>query len=68
MRNVKHCGWVLAACLFLPANIGAQQSGDQPASAPPPAVQPVSAAPGIALAQPAARVPVSVDQVVDQII
>jgi hypothetical protein len=67
MRNVKHCGWVLAACLFVPANIGAQQSGDQPASAPP-AVQPVSATPGIALAQPAARVPVSVDQVVDQII
>ncbi len=67
MRNVKQCGWVLAACLFVPANIGAQQSGDQPASAPP-AVQPVSATPGIALAQPAARVPVSVDQVVDQII
>ena len=68
MRNVKHCGWVLAACLFLPASIGAQQSGDQPTSAPPAAVQPVSATPGIALAQPAARVPVSVDQVVDQII
>jgi hypothetical protein len=31
-------------------------------------VQPVSTTPGIALAQPAPRVPVSVDQVVDQII
>jgi Peptidase family M48 len=68
MRNVKHCGWVLAACLFVPANIGAQQNGNQPTSAPPTAVQPVSATPGIALAQPAARVPVSADQVVDQII
>ena len=68
MRNVKHCGWVLVACLFVPANIGAQQNGNQPTSAPPAAVQPVSANPGIALAQPPARVPVSVDQVVDQII
>jgi len=50
-----------------------QPAAVQPAvvqpSAQPAAVQPVSATPGIALApQSAARVPVSVDQVVDQII
>ena len=53
--------------------VPAQPAALQPAvvqpSAQPAAVQPVSATPGIALApQPAARVPVSVDQVVDQII
>src|SRR5437764_7024692 len=50
-----------------------QPAAAQPAvtlpSTQPAAVQPVSTtAPGIAVAQPAAKVPVSVDQVVDQII
>src|SRR5437899_8753326 len=53
--------------------LATQPAAVQPAvvqpSALPAAVQPVSATPGIALApQPATRVPVSVDQVVDQII
>jgi len=79
---MKRCGWILTASLLLPLSAGAQQAPDpappaqpaamQPAvaqpSAQPAAVQPVSTTPGIALAQPAARVPVSVDQVVDQII
>ncbi|HEV2699644.1 MAG TPA: M48 family metalloprotease [Terriglobales bacterium] len=68
MRNVKHCSWILAASLLVPASVAAQQTSSQPTSAAPAAVQPVSTTPGIALAQPAPRVPVSVDQVVDQII
>ena len=72
MRNLKQCGWVVAAALLVPASVAAQQGASsaapsQPAAAPA-SVQPVSATPGLALAQPAAKVPVSVDQVVDTIL
>ena len=70
---MKRCGWILTASLLLPVFAGAQATDPapaaQPAAAQPTAVQPVSNTnPGLALAQPAARVPVSIDQVVDQII
>src|ERR1700688_2597387 len=63
--------WILTASLLLSLSAAAQQA---PASAPPPAAQPTSAqpvsstTPGLAIGQPAARTPVSADQVVDQII
>ena len=63
--------WILTASLLLSVSAGAQQT---PTSTPPPAAQPTSAqpvsstAPGLAIGQPAARIPVSADQVVDQII
>ncbi len=62
---MKRCGWILTASLLLPVIAGAQATDPAPA-----AVQPVSnTAPGITLAaQPAAKTPVSIDQVVDQII
>lgn len=68
---MKNCGWVLAASLMFPLGMTAQQQNAQTAPsqpAVPPAVKPVSTTPGIALVQPPARVPVSVDQVVDSII
>ena len=71
---MKRCGWILtASLLLLPVIAGAQATDPvpaaQPAAAQPTAVQPVSNTnPGLALAQPAAKVPVSIDQVVDQII
>ena len=70
---MKRCGWILTASLLLPLIAGAQATDPapaaQPAAAQPTAVQPVSNTnPGLALAQPAAKVPVSIDQVVDQII
>jgi len=70
---MKHRGWILTASLLLPVIAGAQATdpapAPQPAAAQPTAVQPVSNTnPGLALAQPAAKVPVSIDQVVDQII
>src|SRR5882724_11526902 len=72
---MKCCGWILGAPLFLLLSAGAQQISDppqpaavQPAAAQPAAVQPVSTTPGLALAQPAPKTPVSIDQVVDQII
>jgi hypothetical protein len=70
MRNVKQCGWLVAAALLVPLSLGAQQAANTsaPAQAAPASVQPVSATPGLALVQPAAKVPVSVDQVVDTII
>ena len=70
MRNMKHCGWVVAASLLLPVSLAAQQAATSsaPAQAAPASVQPVSTTPGLALSQPAAKVPVSVDQVVDTII
>src|SRR5215472_6913024 len=70
MKNAKHCGWILTA-LMIPLIASAQQaveSGDSSPASKPAAVQPVSTAPGIALSQPAAKFPVSVDQVIDQII
>src|SRR5204862_7359255 len=77
--KMKRCGWMLAAPLLLLLNAGAQtpDSGQpaiaqpatvQPAAAQPATVQPVSTTPGLALAQPAPKTPVSIDQVVDQII
>ncbi len=71
---MKRCGWILTASLsLLPVLAGAQATDPvpaaQPAAAQPTGVQPVSNTnPGLALAQPAAKVPVSIDQVVDQII
>jgi Peptidase family M48 len=70
---MKRCGWILTASLLVPLTAGAQATDPAPAARPttaqPAAVQPVSNTnPGIALAQPAAKVPVSIDQVVDQII
>jgi Peptidase family M48 len=67
MKTLRCCGWVLAATLCPSLWAGAQQAVDassghaaatsgQPVSTPPP------------LAQTAPKVPVSVDQVVDQII
>ena len=63
--------WILTGSLLLSLSAGAQQT---PTPAPPPAAQPTSAqpvsssTPGLAIGQPAARTPVSADQVVDQII
>jgi hypothetical protein len=70
MRNVNQCGWVVAASLLFSLSVAAQQAANSGAPAPvaPASVQPVSAMPGLALSQPAAKVPVSVDQVVDAII
>jgi len=64
---MQRWGWFLTASLLLGVSAGAQQG---PAiSAQPAAVQPVSATPGIAVAaQSVPRTPVSIDQVVDQII
>ena len=69
---MKRCGWILTASLLLPLTAGAQTTDAapavQPAATQPAAVQPVSnTSPGLALAQPA-KTPVSIDQVVDQII
>jgi hypothetical protein len=70
---MQRWGWILTASLLMGLSAGAQQASPatQP-SAQPAAVQPVSATPGIALAPQTApttpRTPVSVDQVVDQII
>ena len=66
---MRHRGWLLTASLLLPAAAVAQQPA-APSAQPstPTAVQPVSTTPGIALAQTPARVPASVDQVVDTII
>src|SRR5436190_146685 len=72
-------GWILTVLFFVSLSAGAQDATTtaQPAStqpaatqpAPPAAVQPVSTTtPGLALSQPAPKTPVSVDQVVDQII
>ena len=63
----RHWGWILSASLLVSAAASGQQSS--PAPSAPAAVQSVSTTPGIALAQQStARTPVSVDQVVDQII
>jgi Peptidase family M48 len=68
MKNMKCCGGVGTALLLLISSVAAQQSSS-PTTPSPASVQPVSTTPGIGLAaQPSSRVPVSVDQVVDQII
>ncbi len=64
-------GWILTASLLMGLSAGAQQTPAATQPSAQPAVQPVSASPGIALAPqtaPTPRTPVSVDQVVDQII
>ena len=65
---MKRWGWILLLAL---CSVGFAQQAVPPSDAQtsaPAAVQPVSTTPGIALAKPASRTPVSVDQVVDQII
>src|SRR5581483_949919 len=60
-------GWILTASILVACSAVAQQPAAAPATQPT-AVQPVSTTPGLALAQPAAKTPVSTDQVVDQIL
>jgi hypothetical protein len=65
---MKRWGWILILAL---SSVSLAQEAVTPSGAPssaPAAVQPVSTTPGITLAKPATRTPVSVDQVVDQII
>jgi len=63
---MRRWGWFLTALLLVSVTAFGQQSA--PANAPS-TVQPVSTTPGLAIAsQSTARTPVSVDQVVDQII
>ena len=66
---MKHWRW-LPLFVLIALGVNAQQTADPAAAvaAQPAAVQPVSTTPGLALAQPAARTPVSVDQVIDQIL
>ena len=69
-------GWPLAALFLISLSANAQDAtspaqpaSTQPAATQPAAVQPVSTTtPGLALSQSAPKTPVSVDQVVDQII
>src|SRR6202030_1500908 len=63
--------WILTASLLFSLGATAQQAPNSapPTAGQPTAVQPVSSStPGLAVAQQAARTPVSADQVVDQII
>lgn len=67
---MKRWGWISILALFA-LSAAAQEAvtpGGTTSAAPAAAVQPVSGTPGIALAKPAARAPVSADQVIDQII
>jgi hypothetical protein len=68
---MKRWGGMFSAVLLLAIGASAQQAADpassQPASSQP-AVKAVSTTPGLALAPQAAKVPVSIDQVVDAII
>ncbi len=69
---MRRWGWILTSSILLAVSASGQQSNPaQPVapSAQPSAVQPVSTTPGIAVApQTPAKTPVSIDQVVDQII
>jgi hypothetical protein len=72
---MQRWGWIATLSLGFALNASAQQASDraqpvaaQPAAAQPATVQPVSTTPGIALAPATPKTPVSVDQVVDQII
>jgi len=70
---MRRCGWILTASLLIPVTAGAQATDAAPAApstaTQPAAVQPVSnTTPGLAMAQSTAKTPVSIDQVVDQII
>ena len=67
---MKRWGWISIFALFA-LSAAAQEAvtpGGTTSAAPTAAVQPVSGTAGITLAKPAARTPVSVDQVIDQII
>jgi len=67
---MKRWGWISTFAL-LALSAAAQESvtpSGSASAAPAAVVQPVSGTPGIALAKPAPRTPVSVDQVVDQVI
>src|SRR5947199_1722490 len=67
---MKRWGWISIFALFA-LSAAAQEAvtpGGTASAAPAAAVQPVSGTPGITLAKPAARTPVSADQVIDQII
>ncbi len=69
-------GWLSAALFIISLSASAQDAttpgqptSTRPSATQPAAVQPVSTTtPGLALSQPASKAPVSVDQVVDQII
>src|SRR6266496_151645 len=70
---MKRWGWMFPAVFLLAIGASAQQAVDPAAPTPsavsqPAAVKPVSTTPGLALAAQAPRAPVSIDQVVDQII
>jgi hypothetical protein len=67
---MKRWGWMFTAVLLLAVSASAQQAADPAAAAQsqPATVQPVSTTPGLALATQTPKVPVSIDQVVDQII
>src|SRR6476646_6829360 len=70
---MKRWGWIFPAVLLLAIGASAQQAAGpastaQPGASQPAAVQPVSTTPGLALAPPTPKTPVSVDQVVDAII
>jgi Peptidase family M48 len=70
---MKRWYFIAAAVMSFALTVGAQQtveaSGatDQP-TAQPATVQPVSTTPGVSLANPRAKIPASIDQVVDEII
>lgn len=64
---MKHWGWISIFAL-IPVAAVAQDSIAPANAAPAAVVQPVAGTPGIALAKPAPRTPVSADQIVDEII
>ncbi len=67
---MKRWGWILSAVVLLAIVASAQTVADAPAPNPAtqPAVKSVSTTPGLAIATPSPKSPVSIDQVVDAII
>lgn len=67
---MQRWGWIATFSLVFAFGASAQQATDsaQPSATQPASVQPVSTTPGLALAQASPKTPVSVDQVVDQIV
>jgi hypothetical protein len=70
---MKRRTWVFPAVALLALSASGQQAAmpstaAKPEASQPAAVQSVSTSPGVSLAQPATRTPVSIDQVIDQII
>src|SRR5690349_14383939 len=68
---MKRWGWITSAVLLLAVAASAQANdpnGSAQGSSQPALVKSVSTTPGLALAQPAPKTPVSIDQVVDAII